>query len=102
MERAMGFRDFARGLGHVNRVSLPQDMLVGPHPLHHRQQLPVAPEEDVQSRLDRVALIVGPGRYLPPWDRTLLKHEHLVPGISEVGGGGQTGKARAYDYRPHL
>src|SRR5205823_5568424 len=45
--------DRAALAGHEYGVLLPQYVLVGAHPPHHRQQLPVAAEEYVQTRLER-------------------------------------------------
>mmetsp|Transcript_15341 Transcript_15341/g.46134 ORF Transcript_15341/g.46134 Transcript_15341/m.46134 type:complete len:268 (-) Transcript_15341:321-1124(-) len=92
-------RELARELLHRedHLVDLPLQAVVDVELAEEVHHVRVGPEEDVQPRLDPVAVLVLPGRDLAAEHVTRLVDHRLVPGVDEVLGGGEAREAAADD-----
>ena len=79
------------------RVLLQTEVLQRADALHDAEEVVVAAEEDVQTHLDVVAVLVHPGTHLPAVEPARVEDVDLVPSLAELHGGDHTRETRADD-----
>mmetsp|Transcript_12821 Transcript_12821/g.36773 ORF Transcript_12821/g.36773 Transcript_12821/m.36773 type:complete len:312 (+) Transcript_12821:2452-3387(+) len=80
-----------------HRMRLPLQAILDPKLLEHVHHVRIRPEEDVQTRLVPVAILVLPRRHLATQHVPRLQHNRLMPRVHQVLGRGQPRQTRAGD-----
>ena len=82
-------------------VLLRQQILQGAHLAHQGKEVGVIEKEHMQAHLDMVAFGVFPAAHLAAHERPGLIKIHLMAGVHQIHGGGQSSQTGADDGDSH-